>query len=572
VSGGDDATVRVWDLESGELLHKPLQGHDGNVNALTVGDLRGRAMVASGGNDRTVRLWDLVSGQPLGGPLQGHRRRVRAVAMGEFHGRPIVVSGSNDNTVRVWDLDAGRLLYEPLVGHRGNVTAVAVGQVRGRPIAVSAGEDFTLWVWDLEAGGRQGTLDGHEGFVHAVALGELGGRPVAVSGGGDKTIRVWALDTGEALGRPLVGHRDWVNAVAVGAFGGGRQIAVSGGNDRTVRVWDLERFEPVAEPLVGHEDWVNAVALGGIGDRSIAVSGGDDNTVHMWDLSTGGSLGALPHHRAVNAVALGVLHGGPPPASRDSHRNTAEPTARQVDTDRQRHDETAPTPAATGSSPSPESVMAGSSTRPESVVAGSPTRPESVVAGSANSLTRSAGRTPAIRPSARPPRRQPRREPPRSSALVVSLFSLMVLGGLALTVFAVHDLTDLLRAPSSSQRADGTVIRVDTATTGSGADRHTSHHPVVRFVTAREQVIEFTSNLDVGYRVGDSVKVRYDPENPHHARLDSPRARIGSGVLDLIMLLGGLFLTLVGGLLLWAAVRGEPTAQPRRRVARRPHQ
>src|SRR6266487_273222 len=495
VSGGVDATVRVWDLESRELLHQPLRGHDGDVNALALGELHGRAIVASGGNDRTVRLWDLVSGESLGAALQGHRRKVRAVAIGEFRGRPIVVSGGNDNTVRVWDLDSGRLLYEPLVGHHGNITAIAVGKLRGRAIAVSGSEDFTLRVWDLEADGPLGALQGHEGFVHAVALGELGGRP----------------------------------------------IAVSGGDDKTVRVWDLEKAGPLGEPLAGHEGWVNAVAAGTIGDRSIAVSGGDDNTVRTWDLSAGGPLGLpLRHPRGVNAVAVGELQGGPPPASGETHRDTDEPAAWRVATDRRRDEETAPKPGVADACTSPESVTAGASTSSMP----SPKRP-------------------SMRPGVQPPRREARGESWWPSALFGLLFSFMLLGGLALVVFAVRDLVDLVNPPSSNRHADGVVIRVDTATCGSGSHTHTCHHPVVRFVTAREEVIEFTSNLDVGYGVGDSVKVRYDPENPRHARLDSLRARVWSGVLDVVGVLGGLVLTLVGGLLLWVlrgVVRGEPPA------------
>jgi hypothetical protein len=96
------------------------------------------------------------------------------------------------------------------------------------------------------------------------------------------------------------------------------------------------------------------------------------------------------------------------------------------------------------------------------------------------------------------------------------LFSFMVLGGLALVIFGGHDLVDLVSPPSSSQHADGVVIRVKSVTCekGSGSNRRTTtcHHPVVRFVTDREEVIEFTSNLDVGYGVGDSVRVRYDSE------------------------------------------------------------
>ena len=364
VSGSADAAVRVWDLAAGVLLRPPLKGHDGDVNALAVGELHGRTIVASGGDDRAVRLWDLASGQSLGVPLRGHRRKVRAVAVGEVHGRSIVVSGSNDNTVRVRELDSGRLLYEPFVGHHGNVTAVVVGELRGRAIAVSASEDFTLRVWDLEVGRLLGTLQGHEGFVHAVALGELGGRPVAVSGGDDKTVRVWDLDTGGGLGRPLTGHRDWVTAVAVGALGG-RQVAVSGSNDQTVRVWDLAKAAPVGEPLVGHEGWVNAVALATVADRLIAVSGGDDHTVRTWDLSAGEPLGwPLRHDRGVNAVALAELQGGPPPTSGDSHRDTDAAPAGRVATDRGRDEATEPSPGTAGLSTARESVTASALTSP----------------------------------------------------------------------------------------------------------------------------------------------------------------------------------------------------------------
>jgi hypothetical protein len=402
-------------------------------------------------------------------------------------------------------------------------------------------------VWDLEASLPLSTLQGHEGFVHTVALGELGGRPIAVSGGDDKTVRVWALDTGGALGRPLRGHRGWVTAVAVGALGG-RQIAVSGGDDKTVRVWDLEKAGPVGEPLAGHEGWVNAVAVGTIGDRSIAVSGGDDNTVRTWDLSAGGPLGwPLRHDRGVNAVAVGELQGGPPPASGETHRDTDEPAAWRVDPDRRRDEETALKPGLAGASTSPESVTAGASTSPMP----------------------SPKPGPSMRPGVQPPRREARRKSGSPSALVGLLFSLVLLGGLVLVLFAVRDLADLVNSPSSNRHADGVVIRVGTVTCGSGSHRSMCRQPVVRFVTAREEVIEFTSNLDVGYGVGDSVAVRYDPENPRHARLDSIRARVGSGVGDAVMLFFGLVLTLVGGWLVWGVVRGEPPAGLHRLAARR---
>ncbi|MGH9277550.1 MAG: hypothetical protein ACRD12_05515, partial [Acidimicrobiales bacterium] len=66
--------------------------------------VEGRAVAVSGGDDGTVRVWDLASGRPAGEPLTGHTDWVRAVAVGTVEGRAVAVSGGEDGTVRVWDL------------------------------------------------------------------------------------------------------------------------------------------------------------------------------------------------------------------------------------------------------------------------------------------------------------------------------------------------------------------------------------------------------------------------------------------------------------------------------------
>ena len=108
---------------------------------MAVGELDGRPVVVTGGDDATVRVWDLATGDPVGDPLTGHTGAVLAVAVGELDGRPIVVTGSGDETVRVWDLAAvsnSRVIMlgvavlsvtKPMnnvvvVGHRAGLTAV----------------------------------------------------------------------------------------------------------------------------------------------------------------------------------------------------------------------------------------------------------------------------------------------------------------------------------------------------------------------------------------------------------------------------------------------------------------
>jgi hypothetical protein len=189
VSGGNDNSVRVWDLDAEELAYEPLVGHDGNVLAVAMGSLGDRPIAVSASDDCTVRVWDLEAGKPLGRPLEGHDDIVNAVAVGEFHGRPIAVSGGCDQLVRVWDLDTREPLGGPLAGHQGWVLTVAVGELGGQPIAVSGGLDDTVRVWDLAAGGPLGGPLMLDGFVNAVAVGELHDRSLAASGDARETGR-----------------------------------------------------------------------------------------------------------------------------------------------------------------------------------------------------------------------------------------------------------------------------------------------------------------------------------------------------------------------------------------------
>ena len=55
VSGGSDRTVRVWEADSGRLLHT-LTGHTRRVSA--VGWSPDGSRLVSGGSDRTVRVWE----------------------------------------------------------------------------------------------------------------------------------------------------------------------------------------------------------------------------------------------------------------------------------------------------------------------------------------------------------------------------------------------------------------------------------------------------------------------------------------------------------------------------------
>ncbi|MEH2117304.1 hypothetical protein [Nostoc sp.] len=55
-SGSDDKTVKVWQLNTGELIHT-FNGHSAEVYAIAF-SADGKTLV-SGGKDKTIKIWQL---------------------------------------------------------------------------------------------------------------------------------------------------------------------------------------------------------------------------------------------------------------------------------------------------------------------------------------------------------------------------------------------------------------------------------------------------------------------------------------------------------------------------------
>ena len=94
-SGSDDKTIIIWNLESGDPIHK-LEGHVNCVMALIL--MNGGLKLASASRDKTIKYWDIESGMPTK-TLQGHEDWVTSLALFE-DGR--LVSSSKDKSIIIW--------------------------------------------------------------------------------------------------------------------------------------------------------------------------------------------------------------------------------------------------------------------------------------------------------------------------------------------------------------------------------------------------------------------------------------------------------------------------------------
>ncbi|MCO1654751.1 serine/threonine-protein kinase [Pseudonocardia humida] len=286
VSGSSDATLRVWDAETGAQVAEPITEQRAGVTAMAGGEVAGRPVVLTAGEDGAVRTWDPSTGLQVGKPVRSGGGEVLDVALDDVDGRRVIVFGGTDGIVRLADAATGDPVGTPLAGHTSRVNALATARLGDRTVVVSVSQDRTVRVGDPTAGTPIGEpMTGHTGPVLALAVAEVDGRPVAVSGGEDATVRRWDLATGTPIGDPLTGHTGPVRGLAVITVDG-RPAIVSTGDDRALRLWDPATGAPIGDPITGHTGSVVVAMATELADGPVLVSGSTDATVRTWDLRT----------------------------------------------------------------------------------------------------------------------------------------------------------------------------------------------------------------------------------------------------------------------------------------------
>jgi len=104
VSGSGDRTTRVWSLESGPskvLNITDSEGVNQDAGVTSVAMSPDGRFVAAGSLDTIVRIWDIETGQ-LVERLRAHQDSVYSVAFTP-DGQSLV-SGSLDRSLKVWDV------------------------------------------------------------------------------------------------------------------------------------------------------------------------------------------------------------------------------------------------------------------------------------------------------------------------------------------------------------------------------------------------------------------------------------------------------------------------------------
>ncbi len=164
-------------------------------------------LLVSGGTDATVRLWDVASGRQLR-ILGEHGKGLDAVEFSPDGTR--VVSGALDNKVRVLRVDTGEALFTVEDPNAYRVTFTPDGKR-----LVIGSQQGDIRVRDAADGRLLATLSQHTNRIQSFAFSPEGDELYAASW--DRTLSVWDLDTFQRV--RLIEHEAEVSSVVVSPDG-----------------------------------------------------------------------------------------------------------------------------------------------------------------------------------------------------------------------------------------------------------------------------------------------------------------------------------------------------------------
>lgn len=272
VSGGDDASVQVWDAFTGSNLYTFREHHD---QVWTVAWSRSGDRIVSGSVDQIAHVWEASSGSALTTYQEhaGHAVGIGlAFAVAWSPDDRFIASSSADMTVHIWDAHSGDN-HSIFHGHTAEINALAWAP-DGKYIA-TASDDKTSRVWDIIAQSTIHTFEDHSRRVRDVAWSP-DGKYIATASD-DTTARVWNVHAGNQGSISLYrGHTKRVRAVA---WSPDSTRIASASNDTTIQIWNAVTREHIYT-YHGHTSDINALAWSPNGEYIASAS--DDETVHVW--------------------------------------------------------------------------------------------------------------------------------------------------------------------------------------------------------------------------------------------------------------------------------------------------
>ncbi|KAF3787985.1 Zinc finger CCCH domain-containing protein 63 [Nymphaea thermarum] len=246
-SGSADASVRVWDCQSGQCAGAiKLPGE--------VGCLISEGPWLFVGIPNFVKAWNTQTAAEL--TLNGPNGQVHALAVGN----EMLLAGIQDGSILAWKFSIAANCFEPaasLLGHTLSVVSLVFGANR----LFSGSMDKTIKIWNLETFQCIQTLGDHSSVVMSL----LCWKDFLLSCSLDQTVKVWvATENGDL--KVTYTHKEEHGVLALcGTLDAQDQpVLISACNDNSVRLYDLPSFNERGKMYSKEEVRAIQVAPGGL--------------------------------------------------------------------------------------------------------------------------------------------------------------------------------------------------------------------------------------------------------------------------------------------------------------------
>ena len=318
LTGNDDATATLWDVQSGQEVRR-FTGHTAGILKVKFSP-DGKTVLTISPHD-SIRIWDAVTGQeiyriatdpPLNDAVYSSNSKT-------------IYSSSEDKTIRQWDAISGKevgvFIRMPEIVSRMAispddkyvVTLSSTAQlwdlqtrqeVRELPFEVdslqaadfSPDGNFLLTgntdgkanLWDVKTGNLIRTYTGHTGPIWSMTFSP--DNKYLITSAGDGTVRIWDVRTGQELRRFT--FPGFVEGLAVSPDS---KWILFGGDPGLTSLWTMDAKSYL--PVLNHGAGVNAVAFSP--DGKLILTGGTDGVARVWDSETGENLHDFKGHTDV---------------------------------------------------------------------------------------------------------------------------------------------------------------------------------------------------------------------------------------------------------------------------------
>ncbi len=302
-----NGAIRLWDIESGELLMKLKGGVHVPASVALSPDGSTLAMPNSTGG---LDFWDRYKNRIVTFPLKtdvdefwepntyAHSPNWRIIAAGAWR------------TIRLWDTTTEKYVATLTTDDNSFEIGNIIYSPDGRTLAANEMHGYEIILWNTHTQEQIATLKGHTDKIHAITFSPDGALLASCSGQWDEddnTIRLWDTKTGKERSKitniVIEKLRKRSRAVTAIAFSPDGKTIASTDASCDVKLWDVDTKKQKAK-LVASSGQSNSYyqvthALAFSPDGTMLTSTGLSTAINVWDVEAEKLQSILKGHTGI---------------------------------------------------------------------------------------------------------------------------------------------------------------------------------------------------------------------------------------------------------------------------------